>query len=62
MAVPAQEERLRGAKSASELARAGIIEVRASDGSSCDMLTFGDQPILNAGHYTLLLKTVNAFL
>jgi hypothetical protein len=62
MAVPAQEERIRGAGSASELARAGTIEVRALDGLSCDMLTFGDQPTLNAGHYTLLLKTVNAYL
>jgi hypothetical protein len=44
MAVPAQEERLRGAQAASELARAGTIEVRASDGLSCDRLTFGHQP------------------
>ena len=46
MAVPAQEERIRGAASASELARAGTIEVRALDGLSCDVLTFGVQPIL----------------
>lgn len=44
IAVPAQEERLRGAQSASELARAGTIEVRASDGLSCDRLMFGYQP------------------
>jgi hypothetical protein len=44
MAVPARRERLRGAQAASELARAGTIEVRASDGLSCDWLTFGHQP------------------
>jgi hypothetical protein len=44
MAVPARVERLRGAQAASELARAGTIEVRASDGLSCDRLTFGHQP------------------
>jgi hypothetical protein len=37
MAVPAQEERIRGAGSASELARAGTIEVPALDGLSCDV-------------------------
>lgn len=40
-AVPAQEERLRGANPASELALAGAIDVRASDDLSCDWLTFG---------------------
>ena len=62
MAVPAQEERSRGAWSASELARAGTIEVRALDGLSCDVLTFGVQPILNATHYTPLVKAVNDYL
>ena len=62
MAVPARMERIRGAASASELARAGTIEVRALDGLSCDVLTLGVQPILNARHYTPLVKTVNAFL
>jgi hypothetical protein len=37
MAVPAQEERIRGAGSASELARAGTIEVRALDGLGADV-------------------------
>ena len=37
MAVPAQEERIRGAGSASELARAGTIEVRALDGLDADV-------------------------
>ena len=37
MAVPAQEERLRGANPASELALAGTINVRASDELSCDL-------------------------
>ena len=36
MAVPAQVLRLRGAEAASELARAGTIEVRAWDVVSCD--------------------------
>lgn len=44
MAVPARVERIRGAQAASELARAGTIEVRASDGLSYDRLTFGHQP------------------
>jgi hypothetical protein len=41
MAVPAQEERYRGAIPASGLARAGAINVRALDDLSCDRLTFG---------------------
>jgi hypothetical protein len=36
MAVPAQVLRFRGAGAASELARAGTIEVRAWDAVSCD--------------------------
>jgi hypothetical protein len=44
MAVPARMERLRGAQATSELARAGTIDVRASDGLSYDRLTFGHQP------------------
>jgi hypothetical protein len=36
MAVPAQEERLRGANPTSELALAGAINVLASDDLSCD--------------------------
>jgi hypothetical protein len=56
MAVPAQEERHRGAIPASELALAGAIYVRASDELSCDWLTFGlSTHILNASHYTPLV-------
>jgi hypothetical protein len=56
MAVPAQEERHRGAIPASELARAGAINVRAADDVSCDRLTFGlPTHILNASHYTPLV-------
>jgi hypothetical protein len=62
IAVPAQEERSRGARAASEPARAGTIEVRPRMACLATLLTFGDQPILNAGHYTRHLKTVNDFL
>jgi hypothetical protein len=56
MAVPAQEERIRGAGSASELALAGAFDVLAADDLSCDRLTFGlSTHILNAPHYTPLV-------
>jgi hypothetical protein len=62
MAVPAQVLRLRGAEAASELARAGTIEVLAWDVVLRPDWRLGRQPILNAQNYTSLCETVNDFL
>lgn len=62
MAVPARVLRFRGAGAASELARAGTIEVRAWDVVLRPDWSLGHQSILNALNYTSLCETVNDFL